>query len=154
MDIRTRMAMVKNSVTDISEKVVTSRTLLLTTGMSEVIKVKRGDHNSRVLRLTVKKDDIHYLDLSNAEVFLVMQKPNGIKLKITGEVINAVNGEVAFALTKDSLSTSGEALCEVVKVSEDGAILSTPSFSMTIQESLFDDFMLGFGEDDFTVITK
>lgn len=154
MDLRTRMALTLETTSEEAEKVVTSRNLILTGGIDNPISVKRGDHNSRVLKLTLRKDVTTHLDLSKSDVFLVMLKPNGIKIKITGEVTNAVGGEVVFALDKDALSTSGEAKCEVVRVGQDGTLLSSPAFAITIEESLFDDFMLGLGEDEFTVITE
>lgn len=152
MDLRTRMAMSINKTTAESEKVVITRTLALNGNLDDFISVKQRDHNSRVLRLTIKKNQDVTLDLSNATVILIIQRPDGIKTKLEGTIINATGGEVEFSFTKDSVSTAGVAKCEVVRLGEDGTTLSSPSFDITIEESLYDDFMLGFGEDEFTVV--
>ena len=145
---------VLSSVEGETEKFVISRTLVLTTGISEEIKLKQGDHNSRVLRLEIQKDETTFLKLKNANVFLVIQKPNGVKEKLNGTIVDVLNGVVEFAFSREVLSTAGIAKCEVVRVGEDETILSSPSFNITIEESIFNDFMLGFGEDEFTVIMK
>lgn len=152
MDLRTRMAMSIGETTAESEKVVVTRTLALDGNLDDSISVKQRDHNSRVLRLTIKKNQDVTLDLSNAAVILIIQRPDGIKTKLEGTIINATGGEVEFSFTKDSVSTAGVAKCEVVRLGEDGTTLSSPSFDITIEESLYDDFMLGFGEDEFTVV--
>lgn len=137
-----------------TEKFVISRTMLFNIGIDEEIKLKQGDHNSRVLRLDIKKDATTFLKLNNANVFLAVQKPNGLKEKLDGTVVDALKGVVEFAFTKEVLSTAGIAKCEVVRVGEDETILSSQSFDITIEESIFNDFMLGFGEDEFTVIMR
>lgn len=152
MDLRTRMAMSISETTAESEKVVITRTLALDGNLDDFISVKQRDHNSRVLRLTIKKNQDVTLDLSNATVILIIQRPDGIKTKLEGTIINATGGEVEFSFTKESVSTAGVAKCEVVRLGEDGTTLSSPSFDITIEESLYDDFMLGFGEDEFTVV--
>lgn len=152
MDLRTRMAMSISETTAESEKVVITRTLALDGNLDDFISVKQRDHNSRVLRLTIKKNQDVTLDLSNATVILIIQRPDGIKTKLEGTIINATGGEVEFSFTKDSVSTAGVAKCEVVRLGEDGTTLSSPSFDITVEESLYDDFMLGFGEDEFTVV--
>ena len=152
MDLRTRMAMSISETTAESEKVVITRTLALYGNLDDFISVKQRDHNSRVLRLTIKKNQDVTLDLSNATVILIIQRPDGIKTKLEGTIINATGGEVEFSFTKDSVSTAGVAKCEVVRLGEDGTTLSSPSFDITVEESLYDDFMLGFGEDEFTVV--
>lgn len=152
MDLRTRMEMSISETTAESEKVVVARTLILSGNLNEPISVKQRDHNSRVLRLTLRKSLGSSLDLSNATVLLIIQRPDGIKTKLEGTVTNATGGEVEFSFTKDSVSTAGVAKCEVVRLGEDGTTLSSPSFDITIEESLYDDFMLGFGEDEFTVV--
>ena len=143
-----------SSVEGETEKFVISRTLVLSTGINEEIKLKQGDHNSRVLRLDIQKDTTTFLKLNNASVFLVVQKPNGLKEKLQGTVVDALNGVVEFAFSREVLSTAGVAKCEVVRLGEDETVLSSPSFDITIEESIFNDFMLGFGEDEFTVIMK
>lgn len=152
MDLRTRMEMSISEATAESEKVVITRTLALDGNLDDFISVKQRDHNSRVLRLTIKKNQDVTLDLSNATVILIIQRPDGIKTKLEGTIINATGGEVEFSFTKESVSTAGVAKCEVVRLGEDGTTLSSPSFDITIEESLYDDFMLGFGEDEFTVV--
>ena len=152
MDLRTRMAMSISKTTTESEKVVITRTLALDGNLDDFISVKQRDHNSRVLRLIIKKNQDVTLDLSNATVLLIIQRPDGIKTKLEGTIINATGGEVEFSFTKESVSTAGVAKCEVVRLGEDGTTLSSPSFDITIEESLYDDFMLGFGEDEFTVV--
>ena len=152
MDLRTRMEMSISEATTESEKVVVTRTLILSGNLNEPISVKQRDHNSRVLRLTLRKSLGSSLDLSNATGLLIIQRPDGIKTKLEGTIINATGGEVDFSFTKDSVSTAGVAKCEVVRLGEDGTTLSSPSFDITIEESLYDDFMLGFGEDEFTVV--
>lgn len=152
MDLRTRMAMSISETTAESEKVVVARTLLLYGDINKPVSVKQRDHNSRVLRLTLKKTLDTSLDLSNATVLLIIQRPDGIKTKLEGTIINTTGGEVEFSFTKESVSTAGVAKCEVVRLGEDGTTLSSPSFDITIEESLYDDFMLGFGEDEFTVV--
>ena len=152
MDLRTRMAMSISETTAESEKVVITRTLALDGNLDDFISVKQRDHNSRVLRLTIKKNQDVTLDLSNTTVLLIIQRPDGIKTKLEGAIVNATGGEVEFSFTKESVSTAGVAKCEVVRLGEDGTTLSSPSFDITIEESLYDDFMLGFGEDEFTVV--
>ena len=105
-----------SSVEGETEKFVISRTLVLSTGINEEIKLKQGDHNSRVLRLDIQKDATAFLKLNNASVFLVVQKPNGLKEKLQGTVVDALNGSVEFAFSREVLSTAGVAKCEVVRV--------------------------------------
>ena len=62
------------------EKISIPRALTLTNGLDNPIVVKQFDHNSRRLDLTLKKDTITMLDLSNSEIYLVMKKSNGASL--------------------------------------------------------------------------
>lgn len=152
MNLRARMAMAIDEPTVEAEKVTISRTLVITSGISEAITVKQRDHNSRVLELTLRKTVISPLDLSNSTLYLIVKKPDNTTVKLQGVITNTLNGVVEFSFTKESLSLSGTAKCEVVRLGQDGTTLSFPSFDLTIQESIYNDFMFTIEDEEFTAI--
>ena len=134
------------------EKINDMRTLILTTGINEGVTVKQNDHNSRVLQLTLKKNIVAPLDLTNSEVSLVIQKASGMKIKLKGEIKNPKNGMVNFVFTREALEEVGSIKCEVVRVGGDGSFLSFPPFDITIEESIYEDYLFGVEDEEFTVI--
>lgn len=134
------------------EKISIPRALTLTSGLDSPIVVKQFDHNSRRLDLTLKKDMITTLDLSNSEIYLVMKKSNGASLTLKGEITNAIGGKVNFLFTKESLDTNGNVKCEIVRKGNDGTTLSFPFFDIQVNESMYEDSMLNIEDDEFTII--
>lgn len=152
MNFKSRLANFIEQNGNNEDKVTITRTLNLEGNLNSPVSVKQRDHNSRLLKLSLKKDLKTNLDLTNTEVLLIVEKPDGIKERLDGVVTNPLLGEVVFSFTKNSLSTAGTAKCEVVRIGNESSTLSFPSFKIEIVESIYDDFLLGFGEDDFTVV--
>lgn len=137
------------------DKVKIERVLDLNTGMSENITVKQFDHNSRILHLTLEKNSIERLDLTNTKPYLIVRRPDTAKIKLVGVVTSPAEGKVTFSFTQDSLAIVGQADCEVVVAGADESILSFPIFNITIQDSIYDemiDVVVQDKEDEFTSI--
>lgn len=159
MDLRSRMERTIGTgysiARSVANRVVIEAYLGLNTGLTESITVKQHDHNSRVLNLSLETDGFERVDLTNTRVYLIIQCTGEKRVCLEGNIISVTTGVVEFPFTKESLSTSGQATCEVVVVGEDSSTLSFPTFNLTIQPSIYDDSILGLGGenvDDFTSI--
>ena len=139
----------------VANRVVIEASLGLGTGLTGSVTLKQHDHKSRVLHLTLETDILNRVDLTDTRVYLIIQYANTQRLCLEGNIISATTGVVEFPFTKEFLSVSGQATCEVVVVGDDSSTLSFPTFNLTIQPSIYDETILGLKEgivEDFTSI--
>lgn len=132
------------------EKVIISRTLKLESGLNDSIEVKQGDHNSRVLQLTLYKTNREVLDLTDSTVYLFVKKDKET-IPLVGRVSLGTSGIVEFTLTKEALSMAGMIKCEVVRVGSDESTLSFPIFDIKVKESIYKGIILSTDEE-FTTL--
>lgn len=135
------------------EKFPIERTLNIDTGINTSITVKQGDHNSRLLKLTLLKTSRVALDLTGTTVYLFVKKPNDDVTRIEGEINSTSVGLVNFSFNKESLSVAGTCSCEVVRVGSDNSTLSFPLFLLKVDESIYKDTMIAIvNDDEFSLI--
>ena len=126
-----------NKSTQVDKEVV-NLTIDLQNGTQQVITFKQSDHNSRLLKVMLTKNDLP-MKLYSSRVVLYIRKSNGEIVSIDGYDITENTGEVYFSLTRQALSTLPSIECEVVKIGDDESILSFPIFTISIKESIHDE---------------
>ena len=126
-----------NKSTQVDKEVV-NLTIDLQNGTQQVITFKQSDHNSRLLKVMLTKNDLP-MKLYSSRVVLYIRKSNGEIVSIDGYDITENTGEVYFSLTRQALSTLPSIECEVVKVGDDESVLSFPIFTISIKDSIHDE---------------
>ena len=126
-----------NKSTQVDKEVV-NLTIDLQNGTQQVITFKQSDHNSRLLKVMLTKNGLP-MKLYSSRVVLYVRKANGEIVSIDGYNITENTGEVYFSLTRQALSTLPSIECEVVKIGDDGSILSFPVFTISIKNSIHDE---------------
>lgn len=122
-------------------------------GTQESITLKQSDHNSRLLKVTLMKND-YPVKLYNSRVSLYIRKSNGEIVSIEGYDMTENSGEVYFSLTRQALSTLPSIECEVVKIGTDNSILSFPIFKIDIKDSIHDEAYDLIEKDEVTTPTS
>lgn len=123
-------------------------------GTQKEITLKQADHNSRILKVTLTKNMLSIVKLHNSRVDLYLRKSDGNIVVVEGYDINAEDGEVYFSLTRQALSTLPSIECEVVKIGNDGSILSFPIFKIDIKDSIHDEAYDLIEQDEVTTPTS
>ena len=126
-----------NKSTQVDKEVI-NLTIDLQNGTQQAITFKQSDHNSRLLKVMLTKNN-HPLKLYNSKVVLYVRKANGEIVSIDGYNMTENTGEVYFSLTRQALSTLPSIECEVVKIGDDESVLSFPLFTISIKESIHDE---------------
>lgn len=126
-----------NKSTQVDKEVV-NLTIDLQNGTQQVITFKQSDHNSRLLKVMLTKNDLP-MKLYSSRVVLYIRKSNGEIVSIDGYDITENTGEVYFSLTRQALSTLPSIECEVVKIGDDESVLSFPIFTISIKNSIHDE---------------
>ena len=126
-----------NKSTQVDKEVV-NLTIDLQNGTQQAITFKQSDHNSRLLKVMLTKNDLP-MKLYSSRVVLYVRKANGEIVSIDGYNMTENTGEVYFSLTRQALSTLPSIECEVVKIGDDESILSFPIFTISIKNSIHDE---------------
>ena len=126
-----------NKSTQVDKEVV-NLTIDLQNGTQQVITFKQSDHNSRLLKVMLTKNDLP-MKLYSSRVVLYIRKSNGEIVSIDGYDMTENTGEVYFSLTRQALSTLPSIECEVVKIGDEGSVLSFPIFTISIKNSIHDE---------------
>ena len=126
-----------NKSTQVDKEVV-NLTIDLQNGTQQVITFKQSDHNSRLLKVMLTKNDLP-MKLYSSRVVLYVRKANGEIVSIDGYNMTENTGEVYFSLTRQALSTLPSIECEVVKIGDDESVLSFPIFTISIKNSIHDE---------------
>ena len=137
------------------DKEVVSLTIDLQAGTQQMMTFKQSDHNSRLLKVMLTKNN-HPMKLYNSKAVLYIRKSNGDIVSIEGSNMTENSGEVYFSLTRQALSTLPSIECEVVKIGDDGSVLSFPIFTINIKDSIHDEAyeILELDEIDVTMSTS
>ena len=141
-------------MSDEIDKETIDLTLDLHIGTQKEITLKQADHNSRILKVTLTKNMLSIVKLHNSRVDLYLRKSDGNIVVVEGYDINAEDGEVHFSLTRQALSTLPSVECEVVKIGNDGSILSFPIFKIDIKDSIHDEAYDLIEKDEVTTPTS
>lgn len=131
------------------DKEIIELTIDLNTGTQQSITLKQADHNSRLLKATLMKND-YPVKLYNSRVSLYIRKSSGEIVTIEGYNLTENSGEVYFSLTRQALSALPSIECEVVKIGDDGSILSFPLFTINIKDSIHDEVYDLIEQDEVT----
>ena len=126
-----------NKSTQVDKEVV-NLTIDLQNGTQQVITFKQSDHNSRLLKVMLTKNGLP-MKLYSSRAVLYVRKANGEIVSIDGYDMTENTGEVYFSLTRQALSTLPSIECEVVKIGDDGSVLSFPLFTIIVKDSIHDE---------------
>ena len=138
-----------NKSTQVDKEVI-NLTIDLQNGTQQVITFKQSDHNSRLLKVMLTKNDLP-MKLYSSRVVLYVRKANGEIVSIDGYDITENTGEVYFSLTRQALSTLPSIECEVVKIGDDESILSFPIFAISIKNSIHDEVYDLIEQDEVSI---
>lgn len=123
-------------------------------GTQQQITLKQCDHNSRLLKVTLTKNLLYPVKLHESEMKLYVRKSDGDIVRLDAYEVDAENGVVCFSLTRQALSTLPSVECEVVKIGNDGSILSFPIFKIDIKDSIHDEAYDLIEKDEVTTPTS
>lgn len=148
------MEKLQEIMSDKIDKETIDLSLDLHTGTQQNIVLKQSDHNSRLLNITLTKNLLYPVKLNGSQLKLYVRKPNGEIVCLDAYEIQEESGVVRFSLTRQALSTPPSVECEVVKVGDDGSILSFPIFTITIKDSIHDEAYELIEQDEEVVLSS
>lgn len=108
--------------------------------LTEPLKFKQYDNNSRVLAIELTMHDDMKVDLRDARVDIWVYKPDGnlIVKAVDKDNIDLVSSIVMIPLTNQMLAVAPSIHCEIVVTYADKSTLSFPIFTVEIEESNID----------------
>lgn len=108
--------------------------------LTEPLKFKQYDNNSRVLAIELTMHDDMKVDLRDARVDIWVYKPDGnlIVKAVDKDNIDLVSSIVMIPLTNQMLAVAPSIQCEIVVTYADKSTLSFPIFTVEIEESNID----------------
>lgn len=108
--------------------------------LTEPLKFKQYDNNSRVLAVELTMHDDMKVDLRDARVDIWVYKPDGnlIVKAVDKDNIDLVSSIVMIPLTNQMLAVAPSIQCEIVVTYADKSTLSFPIFTVEIEESNID----------------
>ena len=133
------MERLQEIMSDEIDKETIDLTLDLHTGTQQDITLKQSDHNSRLLKIALTKNLLYPVKLHGSQMKLYVRKSNGEIVCLDAYEVEEDNGIARFSLTRETSSTLPSIECEVVKIGDDGSILSFPIFKIDIKDSIHDE---------------
>ena len=112
-------------------------TLDLHKGTSDEVRFKQGDHESRILEVTLMAHD-RFVDLNNARVDLWVYKSDD-KLAVKQCDTDVDSSIVRVALTRQMLAIMPSIRCEFVITYDDNSVLTFPYFDIDLDQSIVDE---------------
>lgn len=113
----------------------------------------QGNHNSRIIRCYLTRGSgLVPIDLSNSVLTLYIKKTDLALVMLQGEIVDAKNGIVDFALTRQALAIADKIVCEVVKTGLDKSIMSFPHFTFQVEGTIIDEDYIE-STDDFRALS-
>ena len=133
------MERLQEIMSDEIDKETIDLTLDLHTGTQQDITLKQSDHNSRLLKIALTKNLLYPVKLHGSQMKLYVRKSNGEIVCLDAYEVEEDNGIARFSLTRETLSTLPSIECEVVKIGDDGSVLSFPLFTIIVKDSIHDE---------------
>lgn len=119
--------------------------------LTEPLKFKQHDNNSRVLAIELTMHDDMKVDLRDARVDIWVYKQDGhsVVKAVDRDNIDLVSSIVMIPLTRQMLAVAPSIQCEIVVTYADKSVLSFPIFTVEIEESNVDtDTLVSSSEFD------
>ena len=123
-------------------------------GTQKEITLKQADHNSRLLKIALTKNLLFPVKLHGSQMKLYVRKSNGEIICLDAYEVEEDNGIARFSLTRETLSTLPSIECEVVKIGDDGSVLSFPLFTIIVKDSIHDEAYDLIEKDEVTTPTS
>ena len=119
--------------------------------LTEPLKFKQHDNNSRVLAIELTMHDDMKVDLRDARVDIWVYKQDGhsVVKAVDRDNIDLASSIVMIPLTRQMLAVAPSIQCEIVVTYADKSVLSFPIFTVEIEESNVDtDTLVSSSEFD------
>lgn len=100
----------------------------------------QGNHNSRIIRCYLTRGNgLIPIDLSNSVLTMYIKKTDLALVMLQGKIVDAKNGIVEFAMTRQALAIADKIVCEVVKIGVDKSVMSFPHFTFQVEKTIIDE---------------
>lgn len=103
----------------------------------KTIVLKQSDHLTRVFMIRVR--NTLPINLTGYRPCLFVKRKDGEVLSVTGEMVDATQGEFMVKLNATMLKIEGEVVAEVVITQDGEEVLSFPHFSFVVEDSIHDE---------------
>lgn len=120
-------------------------------GSQRVLSMMRGDTGRKLAITLTENDRPYHLDEGSRAMFTAL-KPDGNFIYNNCDV-DETNSTILYNVTEQTLAASGKMSCQLRVVSKEGSVITTPSFTVVVDDILYNEEEIVNSSTEFNALT-